>query len=93
MWCSIGLARVAWMGCGGGPFPTELMDSIGVRLASAATSMAPPRAGRIAAAAMKRSIQINGVTGLCVTKLDMISTGADREETIVRRHPFKSKLG
>ena len=26
---------------------------------------------------------------ICGVPVDMISTGADREETIVRRHPFK----
>jgi adenylosuccinate synthase len=167
----LGITKAYTTRVGGGPFPTELEDSTGELLRKrgnefGATTGRPRRCGWFDAAAMKRSIQINGVSGFCVTKLDvldgmdeikicvgyrvngtatdmlpsgaeeaascepvyesmpgwqdstvginrydklpakaraylerieaicgvpvdMISTGADREETIVRRHPFK----
>ena len=167
----LGITKAYTTRVGGGPFPTELQDSTGELLRKrgkefGATTGRPRRCGWFDAAAMKRSIQINGVSGFCVTKLDvldgmeeikvcvgyrvngtltdmlpagaedaascepvyeslpgwqdstvgikryddlpakaraylerieaicgvpvdMISTGADREETIVRRHPFK----
>ena len=39
---------------------------------SASTTGRPRRCGWFDAAALKRSIQINGVSGLCVTKLDVL---------------------
>jgi len=167
----LGITKAYTTRVGGGPFPTELEDGTGELLRArgneyGATTGRPRRCGWFDAAALKRSIQINGVSGLCVTKLDvldgmeevkvcvgykvdgdftdllpagaedtaccepvyedlpgwqestvgvtrfealpatarsylerieaicgvpvdMISTGAEREETIVRRHPFK----
>ena len=62
---------------GGGPFPTELSDVIGERLRQrgqefGATTGRPRRTGWFDAAALKRSIQLNGVSGLCITKLDVL---------------------
>ncbi|MGZ5228006.1 MAG: adenylosuccinate synthetase, partial [Burkholderiales bacterium] len=59
------------------PFPTELEDDVGRQLASrgnefGSTTGRPRRCGWFDAAALKRSIQINGVSGLCVTKLDVL---------------------
>jgi adenylosuccinate synthase len=62
---------------GSGPFPTELDDAVGRQIASrgnefGATTGRPRRCGWFDAAALKRSIQINGVSGLGVTKLDVL---------------------
>jgi adenylosuccinate synthase len=62
---------------GSGPFPTELSDEVGKKLAArgqefGATTGRPRRCGWFDAAALKRSIQINGVSGLGVTKLDVL---------------------
>jgi adenylosuccinate synthase len=62
---------------GSGPFPTELKDELGKRIASrgnefGATTGRPRRCGWFDAVALKRSIQINGVSGLGVTKLDVL---------------------
>ncbi|HYH41217.1 MAG TPA: adenylosuccinate synthetase, partial [Burkholderiales bacterium] len=56
---------------------TELDDDVGKQLASrgnelGSTTGRPRRCGWFDAAALKRSIQINGVSGLCVTKLDVL---------------------
>ena len=167
----LGITKAYTTRVGSGPFPTELDDDIGRHLATRGNEFGsvtgrPRRCGWFDAAALKRSIQINGISGLCVTKLDvldgvetlqlgigytlngqesdilpvgaeelagcepvyeeipgwsastigltrfgdlppeaqrylqrieeiceipidLISTGADREETIVRRHPFE----
>lgn len=62
---------------GSGPFPTELFDAVGAGLAErghefGSVTGRPRRCGWFDAALLKRSIQINGVSGLCVTKLDVM---------------------
>lgn len=62
---------------GSGPFPTELEDEIGERLRVrgheyGSVTGRPRRCGWFDAAALKRSVQLNGVSGLCITKLDVL---------------------
>jgi adenylosuccinate synthase len=62
---------------GSGPFPTELNDDIGERLRVrgheyGSVTGRPRRCGWFDAAALKRAVQINGVSGLCITKLDVL---------------------
>jgi adenylosuccinate synthase len=62
---------------GSGPFPTEQDNDIGAYLAKrghefGSVTGRPRRCGWFDAAALKRSIQINGVSGLCLTKLDVM---------------------
>jgi adenylosuccinate synthase len=62
---------------GSGPFPTELDDEIGERLRVrgheyGSVTGRPRRCGWFDAAALKRAVQVNGVTGLCITKLDVL---------------------
>lgn len=62
---------------GSGPFPTEQDNEIGSFLAKRGNEFGsvtgrPRRCGWFDAALLKRSIQINGVSGLCVTKLDVM---------------------
>jgi adenylosuccinate synthase len=73
----LGITKAYTTRVGSGPFPTELDDELGKHLASrgnefGATTGRPRRCGWFDAAALKRSIQINGVSGLCVTKLDVL---------------------
>ena len=73
----LGITKAYTTRVGGGPFPTELWDDVGKHLATrgnefGATTGRPRRCGWFDAAALKRSIQINGVSGLCVTKLDVL---------------------
>jgi adenylosuccinate synthase len=150
----LGIVKAYTTRVGAGPFPTELEDDVGRHLSrvgqeSGAVTGRPRRTGWFDAVALRRSIVNNGITGLCVTKLDvldgldavklcveygedgspryetmagwrsrtaglkslaelpaaaraylarlesaceapvtMISTGAERDETIVSRHPF-----
>jgi adenylosuccinate synthase len=73
----LGITKAYTTRVGSGPFPTELEDDIGRHIATrgnefGATTGRPRRCGWFDAAALKRSIQINGVSGLCVTKLDVL---------------------
>jgi len=79
----LGITKAYTTRVGSGPFPTELydaeskLDPIGKHLATkgnefGATTGRARRCGWFDAAALKRSIQINGVSGLCVTKLDVL---------------------
>jgi adenylosuccinate synthase len=73
----LGITKAYTTRVGSGPFPTELDDDIGRRLAERGDEFGsvtgrPRRCGWFDAAALKRSIQINGISGLCVTKLDVL---------------------
>jgi adenylosuccinate synthase len=73
----LGITKAYTTRVGSGPFPTELEDEVGQHLAKrghefGATTGRARRCGWFDAAALKRSIQVNGVSGLCVTKLDVL---------------------
>jgi len=73
----LGITKAYTTRVGSGPFPTELTDDVGRYLATrghefGATTGRPRRCGWFDAAALKRSIQLNGVSGLCITKLDVL---------------------
>jgi adenylosuccinate synthase len=73
----LGITKAYTTRVGSGPFPTELIDAVGKHIAAkgnefGATTGRARRVGWFDAAALKRSIQINGVSGLCVTKLDVL---------------------
>lgn len=73
----LGITKAYTTRVGSGPFPTELFDETGKQLAErghefGSTTGRARRCGWFDAAALKRSIQINGVSGLCVTKLDVL---------------------
>ena len=73
----LGIVKAYTTRVGSGPFPTELFDEIGQGLAErghefGSVTGRPRRCGWFDAAALKRSIQINGITGMCITKLDVM---------------------
>jgi adenylosuccinate synthase len=73
----LGITKAYTTRVGAGPFPTELDNDMGEKLRArgnefGATTGRPRRCGWFDAAALKRSIQINGISGLCVTKLDVL---------------------
>lgn len=73
----LGIVKAYTTRVGSGPFPTELTDAIGSTLATrgnefGSTTGRARRCGWFDAALLKRSIQINGIDGLCVTKLDVM---------------------
>ncbi len=73
----LGITKAYTTRVGGGPFPTELFDDIGQRLGEkghefGATTGRQRRCGWLDAVALKRAIQVNSVTGICLTKLDVL---------------------
>jgi adenylosuccinate synthase len=79
----LGIVKAYTTRVGAGPFPTELFDDFGAHLAEVgaefgATTGRPRRCGWFDAVALRRSIVNSSVSGLCVTKLDVL----DELETI-----------
>lgn len=73
----LGITKAYTTRVGGGPFPTELFDTVGRHLAEkghefGATTGRPRRCGWLDAVALSRAIQLNSVSGLCITKLDVL---------------------
>ncbi|MDT8439491.1 MAG: adenylosuccinate synthase [Wenzhouxiangellaceae bacterium] len=73
----LGITKAYTTRVGSGPFPTELEDAVGRHLAErghefGATTGRPRRCGWLDAVALKRMVRVNGVSGLCVTKLDVL---------------------
>ena len=73
----LGISKAYTTRVGSGPFPTELDDEVGRQIASrgnefGSTTGRPRRCGWFDAAALRRSIQINGVSALGITKLDVL---------------------
>jgi len=73
----LGIAKAYATRVGGGPFPTELNDETGELLRKrgneyGATTGRPRRCGWIDLVALKRAVQISGISGLAITKLDVL---------------------
>ena len=97
----MGITKAYTTRVGSGPFPTELFDNVGEHLAEkghefGTTTGRARRCGWFDAVALRRAMQINSVSGLCLTKLDVldgldevkICTGYhDTEGNMVERFP------
>ncbi len=73
----LGITKAYATRVGSGPFPTELLDATGERLRDkggeyGSVTGRPRRCGWFDGAALRRSVQLNGTTGLCITKLDVL---------------------
>ncbi|UGA54567.1 adenylosuccinate synthase [Vibrio sp. DW001] len=73
----LGIAKAYCTRVGAGPFPTELDDDVGYHLGTkghefGATTGRKRRCGWFDAVAMRRAIQINSISGFCLTKLDVL---------------------
>ncbi len=73
----LGIVKAYTTRVGAGPFPTELFDATGGRLAKVgaefgSTTGRPRRCGWFDAVALRRAVFSNSLTGLCVTKLDVL---------------------
>jgi len=73
----LGITKAYCTRVGSGPFPTELFDDIGKHLSTqghefGATTGRPRRCGWIDAVALRRAKMINSLTGICITKLDVL---------------------
>jgi len=77
----VGIAKAYTTRVGGGPFPTELTDALGERLRDdgseyGATTGRPRRCGWFDAVVVRHAVELSGVDGLALTKLDVL-TGID----------------
>jgi adenylosuccinate synthase len=75
----LGITKAYTTRVGAGPFPTELSedDSVGIHLGTkghefGATTGRRRRCGWFDGVALRRAAQINSLTGLCITKLDVL---------------------
>jgi adenylosuccinate synthase len=73
----LGIVKAYTTRVGAGPFPTELDDACGQHMGErghefGATTGRKRRCGWLDLVALKRSLRINSVSGLCITKLDVL---------------------
>jgi adenylosuccinate synthase len=90
----LGVTKAYTTRVGGGPFPTELHDKNGEILASrgkefGAVTGRPRRCGWFDAVLLRRAIELNSLSGLCLTKLDVL----DGLDTIRVAVQYKNKSG
>lgn len=90
----LGITKAYTTRVGGGPFPTELTDTVGQHLAThgnefGAVTGRPRRCGWFDAVLVRRAIEINSITGLCLTKLDVL----DNLETLRIAVAYRTKEG
>ncbi|RTE66541.1 adenylosuccinate synthase [Amphritea opalescens] len=90
----LGITKAYTTRVGSGPFPTQLDCEIGDRLATrghefGATTGRARRCGWFDAVALKHAIRINSVSGICLTKLDVL----DGLETIEICTAYKDAQG
>ncbi|HXH01900.1 MAG TPA: adenylosuccinate synthase [Candidatus Competibacteraceae bacterium] len=73
----LGITKAYTTRVGSGPFPTELHDDLGAHIAQVGREFGsvtgrPRRCGWFDAVVLRRAIQNNSISGLCVTKLDVL---------------------
>jgi adenylosuccinate synthase len=74
----IGISKAYVTRVGEGPFPTELNDAMGEQLRKVgqefgATTGRPRRTGWFDAVALREAVRVNGMTGLAITKMDVLN--------------------
>lgn len=101
----LGITKAYVTRVGAGPFPTELTDDIGVKMAKrgnefGSTTGRPRRCGWFDVISMRWSIQANSLSGIVLTKLDVldefetirICTGYRYEGKVLTEPPFDQEL-
>jgi len=73
----LGIVKAYTTRVGTGPFPTELVDDVGAGLAQRGNEFGsvtgrPRRCGWLDIPLLRRSFELNGVDGMCITKLDVL---------------------
>ena len=87
----LGIVKAYTTRVGSGPFPTELEDACGQHMGDkghefGATTGRKRRCGWLDIVALKRSFKINSVTGLCITKLDVLDGLETLKIAVAYRH-------
>ncbi len=75
----LGITKAYATRVGAGPFPTELLEGTGDKLREIGKEFGsvtgrPRRCGWLDAVILRRAVAINGISGLCVTKLDVLDS-------------------
>lgn len=75
----LGIVKAYTTRVGAGPFPTELDDETGLELANRGNEFGsvtgrPRRCGWFDAVALKRAVRLNSLSGVCLTKLDVMDS-------------------
>jgi adenylosuccinate synthase len=83
----VGIAKAYSTRVGGGPFPTELLDADGIHLREAGAEFGsvtgrPRRTGWLDLPGLRYAARVNGMDGLALTKLDVL-TGLRRLKVCV----------
>ena len=78
----LGVVKAYTTRVGNGPLPTEAEDQVGARIRElggefGATTGRPRRCGWFDAVVVRYAVRVNGLTGLAVTKLDVLDTFAE----------------
>jgi len=73
----IGVVKAYTTRVGNGPFPTELLDEMGDKIRQmggefGATTGRARRCGWFDAMVVRKAVRVNGITGLAITKLDVL---------------------
>jgi adenylosuccinate synthase len=74
----LGIVKAYTTRVGSGPFPTECLDAVGTHLQECgvefgSTTGRPRRCGWLDMVVLKEAARLNGLTGLAITKLDVLS--------------------
>lgn len=93
----LGIMKAYSTRVGAGPFPTELFDDIGEYLCQkgnefGATTGRRRRTGWLDIVAIRRAIQINSLSGFCLTKLDVLDGLGEVKICVGYRMPDGRKL-
>ena len=101
----IGIVKAYTTRVGSGPFPTELQDAVGDRIQEkgaefGATTGRRRRCGWLDVVLLRNAARLNGLTGLAITKLDvlgginplLICTGYRGEKGFIRHFPASLKV-
>ncbi len=75
----LGVVKAYTTRVGGGPFPTECTDDAGSHMQEwgvefGSTTGRPRRCGWLDAVVLKEAVRLNGLTGMAITKLDVLTT-------------------
>jgi adenylosuccinate synthase len=91
----IGISKAYSTRVGGGPYPTELKDATGDRLRQiggeyGATTGRPRRTGWFDAVALRYAARVNGLDGMAITKLDVLSGFPEIQVAVAYRFDGKT---
>ena len=90
----LGVSKAYVTRVGGGPFPTEMPPDLDEKIREigkeyGATTQRPRRCGWLDLVALRYATQINGLTGIALTKLDVFDTLADLQVCVAYRYKGK----